>query len=62
MIISDEHLARLRHETPSCNKVIHFNHAGASLMPDPVFRAVTEHPELEREIGGYEAAAIDEDD
>ncbi len=59
MIISDEQVARLRDETPSCNKVIHFNHAGASLMPDPVFRAVTEHLELERKIGGYEAAAVD---
>lgn len=27
-------------------------------MPDPVFRAVTDYLELERDIGGYEAAAI----
>jgi len=61
VIISDEQVARLRNETPSCSEVIHFNHAGASLMPDPVFRAVTEHLKLERQIGGYEAEALVED-
>ena len=34
---------------------MHFNNAGASLMPDPVFNAITEHLELERDIGGYES-------
>lgn len=57
MIITDEQVAKLRSETPACNEIIHFNHAGASLMPEPVFRAVTRHLELERDIGGYEAAA-----
>lgn len=50
-------IARLRKDTPSCEKLIHFNNAGSSLMPDPVYRAVTGHLALEREFGGYEAEA-----
>ena len=46
---------RVRRETRGCNRVIHFNNAGASLMPDPVFDAVMDHLQLERNIGGYEA-------
>jgi cysteine desulfurase/selenocysteine lyase len=44
-----------RADTPACERIIHFNNAGASLMPDPVFESITEHLELERELGGYEA-------
>lgn len=47
---------KLRAETPGCTNRVHFNNAGAGLMPEPVLRAMLEHLHLEAEIGGYEAA------
>ena len=52
----DLDLDRLRSETPGCAHRIHFNNAGAGLMPAPVLEAMTQHLELEAELGGYEAA------
>jgi selenocysteine lyase/cysteine desulfurase len=48
-------LDRVRRETPGCEAFIHFDNAGASPMPEPVFRSVTGHLDTERAVGGYEA-------
>lgn len=49
-------IAALRSETVGCTRVIHFNNAGASLMPDTVWNEVTKFSEQEALWGGYEAA------
>lgn len=49
------HLPTLRTDTPACETIIHFNNAGAALMPSPVYAAMTAHFALEQQIGGYEA-------
>ena len=49
-------VARARAETPACERLLHFNNAGAALMPEPVLEATVSHLRLEGDIGGYEAA------
>jgi selenocysteine lyase/cysteine desulfurase len=56
-MISDALVEQWRSETPGCRNRTHLNNAGASLMPSPVYQAIVSHLDLERDIGGYEAAA-----
>ena len=49
-------LGTWRSDTPGCERRIHLNNAGASLVPRPVRSAVDAHLDLEDELGGYEAA------
>jgi selenocysteine lyase/cysteine desulfurase len=51
-------LRRWRADTPGCEAVVHFNHAGSSLPPTPVTEAVVEHLRAEERYGGYEAAEL----
>ena len=48
-------IEKFRADTPSCQGIIHFNNAGASLMPKPVFAALQRVLEDENRLGGYEA-------
>lgn len=51
-----ENLKKLRQETPGCSSVNHLNNAGASLVPQSVFWAVSAHLEKEANFGAYESA------
>ncbi|MCF5702153.1 aminotransferase class V-fold PLP-dependent enzyme [Pseudomonas syringae] len=49
-------IEQLRADTPAVAQLIHFNNAGAALMPTPVIETMTRHIQLEATLGGYEAA------
>ena len=57
-MIDPAQIDRWRRDTPGSSKRVHLNNAGASLVPDVVHQAIVEHLELERDAGGYEAAAM----
>lgn len=48
-------IANARRDTPGCENFVHFDNAGASPTPEPVFRAMADHLASERALGGYEA-------
>ncbi len=52
----------VRQDTPSCENVLHFNSAGSSLMPTPVFEALQRVLRDENEVGGYEAERLAQPD
>ena len=54
---SSKEIIQARRETPGVENVIHFNNAGAALMPEKVTDAIVDHIRLEAQIGGYEAAS-----
>lgn len=58
---SIEEVKQFREETTGTQHVIHFNNAGAGLMPDIATKAQLDHIILESQIGGYEAAALQKD-
>lgn len=45
-----------RADTPASRDLIHFNNAGAALMPQPVVTAMQDYITHEANLGGYEAA------
>ena len=47
-------IQRARKDTRACNDIIHFNNAGASLMPAPVSDALHRYLQSEEMLGGYE--------
>lgn len=49
-------VARARAETIGCHDIVHFNNAGASLMPVPVADCLRKFLQLEEALGGYETA------
>lgn len=51
-------VAALRAETPGCQSNLHFNSAGAALMPQPVIDAQISYLRDEGRLGGYEAANL----
>ena len=60
MYFTDQRINQLRKETLGTTKKVHFNNAGAALMPKVVVDQIKHHLNLEESIGGYEAAKANE--
>lgn len=54
MTVTGFDIERARRETRGCKNLIHFNNAGASLMPAPVADALHDYLKQEEWQGGYE--------
>ena len=54
--MTDVRVAQWRTDTPGCAERVHWNNAGAGLMPRQVGSAIKDHIDLELRLGGYEAA------
>jgi selenocysteine lyase/cysteine desulfurase len=54
--MTDLTVAQERHQTPGVNNLIHFNNAGAALMPNVVVDGIKKYLDSETTIGGYETA------
>ena len=59
MTITDIDVAKARAQTPGCERVLHFNNAGAGLLSRAVIETLTEHLRLESLTGSYEAQVLD---
>lgn len=59
--LSDADVERLRHATPGVARVVHFNHAGASLPSAATVQAVVDHLQREAVMGPMEAALAAQD-
>ena len=55
-MIAKINVEQARLDTPATKERLHFNNAGAALMPESVLATVINHLHLEAKIGGYEAA------
>lgn len=55
-MIAKINVEQARLDTPATKERLHFNNAGAALMPESVLATVINHLQLEAKIGGYEAA------
>lgn len=57
MKIGPDKLAQIRADTPGVSQWIHFNNAGAALVPRQVIDTIQQYLQQENQMGGYEAAA-----